>query len=284
MLVNDGSTDLSGDICRDYSLTDNRITVIDKANGGLSSARNAGLDRAAGKYILFLDADDELYPETVSTLLSAAETTDADIAVGQVTWSAEKQPFEPLGRQSVTTVDPSALCRDILYQRPRTDNGAWGKLYRRELFDSIRFYNGWYEDLEIFYKIFLKAKAIALTDSVVYFYRQHDSSFLNTWSDGRRDIIAVTERMVADMAENHPELLRAARHRHFSAAFNLLLALLRHRPDDDAAIRQCYDIIRQSRSSVIADNNSRAKNRLAALASYSGLRSLKLMTWLISAF
>ncbi len=284
LLVNDGSTDLSGRICHDYASTDKRITVIDKTNGGLSSARNTGLDKTAGKYFLFLDADDELYPDTLSTLHTAADTTGAAIAIGKAAWSDEKPARKHPRHKHPRIVDPEKLCSDTLYQKKGTDNGAWAKLYRRTLFDGLRYYDGWYEDLEIFTKLFLRAGQIAVIDSIVYFYRQHAGSFLNTWSDGRRDIIKVTEGIVSDMSLCHTSLLKAAGHRHFSAAFNLMIALMRHNPGDRTAIDRCFAIVKNLRRQVISDHNSRLKNRLAAVASYGGPATIKTLQWLISAF
>ena len=284
LLVNDGSTDGSDKICRQYSRTDQRITVIDKANGGLSSARNAGLDCANGRYVLFLDADDELLPGSVGNLYSAAASTGLKIIVGRVIWSDEKPTVKPDISNDITILPSEGLCADILYQKRDTDNGAWGKLYDLSLFDGLRCYNGWYEDLEMFHRICLKTDKIALIDNFVYFYRQHDNSFLNTWSEGRRDIIKVPENIVREMRDSRPALLKGALHRHFSANFNLMLALFRYNPADTASINNCFRVIKELRFGVMTDSNSRLKNRIGALASYSGLKTVKLLSWLISAY
>lgn len=79
ILVDDGSTDLSGNICDEYAASDNRIKVIHKINGGLSSARNSGLGKSTGKYVYFLDSDDYIVPQTLEMLVETAERDDSDI-------------------------------------------------------------------------------------------------------------------------------------------------------------------------------------------------------------
>jgi glycosyltransferase involved in cell wall biosynthesis len=81
ILINDGSTDLSGSICEIYKEKDKRLIVIHKENGGLSSARNAGIEISTGEYIAFIDSDDFIHPEMIETLVRNATSFDADIAV-----------------------------------------------------------------------------------------------------------------------------------------------------------------------------------------------------------
>ena len=79
ILVNDGSTDRSEDICRSYEQIDPRVKVISKENGGLSSARNAGIDKSRGEYIFFIDSDDWIDSDTLEVLLNAALQKDTDV-------------------------------------------------------------------------------------------------------------------------------------------------------------------------------------------------------------
>lgn len=269
LLVDDGSTDISGEICRHYSELDKRIKVITKPNGGLSSARNAGLDKAAGDYVFFLDSDDELYPHSISCLYDIAENYNVDLAAGRYARMVTK-PDSTGVIGTARLVDSRDLCIRILYRRGGVDNSACAKLYRRSLFDGLRFYKGWYEDLEIFHKVMLRANNVGLTDSVVYFYRDNPSSFINKWSEGRRDAVKVTREIVGHYADD-PVLRKAALNRYFRANYNLLLALLRHRPDDTAAINDCYTNVKALRRTVLTDPHSRFKTGAGALLSYLGL-------------
>lgn len=280
IIVNDGSTDNSNKICHHYAETDNRIRIISKPNGGVSSARNSALDVADGEYIFFLDADDELVSYTIAHLIDVISKTDADIVIGQKLYLRYKPDIHIQRKCKTAITDAYQLCRNILYQKPHTDNGPWAKLYHKSLFDELRFYNGWFEDLEIFYKLLFRAKKIAVTDSVVYFYRKHPESFINSWSEGRKEIVVVTENIVNQMKADHPALVKAAEHRHFSASYNLLIALINNKPDDKAAIDKSFAIIKSLRKQIISDTDSRIKNRVGALASCLGLKFLsKVIKW-----
>lgn len=273
ILVDDGSTDGSNDICKRFASTDHRIRVITKPNGGLSSARNAGLDIAKGKYMFFLDADDELYPYSLSHLYEIAEANNADITIGRAAYTETKPDCKPTN-STITLASPRELCIDILYQKPGTDNSACWRLFHHSLFDNLRFYNGWYEDLEIFHKLLMNADTVAVTDCVVYFYRKHTESFINSWSEGRRDNVKVTESIL-QLYSSDPAITKAAQSRYFSANYNLLLALLHNRPDDNEAIHSCLHNIKSLRRTVLSDPNSRFKNRMGALLSYFGLNTIK---------
>lgn len=281
LLVDDGSTDSSSDICRSYASREPRIKVISKPNGGVSSARNAGIDHAEGDYIFFIDADDEIYPDTLSSLLKIAVEYDVPIVVGRYI-NAPIKPSQPHEAPDILPptrlIDSRQLCADSLYQQPGTDTCVWAHLYRRSLFEGLRFPEGRrYEDLEIFHKLLMRTQQVAVTDKLIYFYRDHTSSFINTWSEARKDIVGVT-REIVDTYRDDDVLYRAARVRHFSANYNLLLALLRYRPDRQEEITRCFAEIRSLRRTVLLDPRCRRKDRVGALLSYMGLRFIKYLS------
>lgn len=276
ILVDDGSTDRSNAIANEYKDHDRRIFLINKTNGGVSSARNTGLKATNGRYIFFLDPDDELYGYTISHLYETAKSYSADIVAGKYVYTHEKPILCPQAK-TIRLLSAEKLCQDTLYQKKGTDNSVWGKLFDRSLFENLMFYDGWFEDLEIFHKLLFKSKKIAVSDEIVYFYRKHDQSFINSWSDGRKDIIKVTEGIIYYMSNSKPQLVKAAEHRHFSACYNLLNILLRYASESTETINYCSNEIKRLRNQILVDKDSRMKNRVGAFVSFFGLKFLKLI-------
>lgn len=177
ILVDDGSPDRCGAICDEYAAGDERIKVIHKENGGLSSARNAALEIATGDYIGFVDSDDWVEPEMFKTLLHGLETTEADIAVcGR---------YEEYGDRRVTFEWPEvrAMGREEalgeLLKNEKLQNLVWDKLYRRELFEGIRFPEGkTFEDMAVMHKLFLRSEKVACLPGAMYHYRQRVGSIV----------------------------------------------------------------------------------------------------------
>lgn len=196
LLVNDGSTDDSADICRLRVGHDCRFILLDKPNGGLSSARNHGLAHARGEWITCLDADDALQPNALRRYLETARDTGADIVVGGFEYSEHMPPVPVPSLPRI--IEPHQAIKIGLHQSIRL-NAAWGSLYRRDIFfpDGPRYREGrWYEDLDIFYKLFERASKIAYLPEKLYFYRQNPQSFINTVSPGRFDVLDVTDRFL----------------------------------------------------------------------------------------
>lgn len=277
ILVDDGSNDDSNTICREYTKKDQRITIIEKSNGGPSSARNAALDIVDTPYLTFLDADDELYPTALEVLCSVAKKYSSSIVIGKFVNSY----IMPLPREikpMVRIESPEKVLTDALFQKSGSDNSVCWKLFETKLFDDLHFYDGWYEDLEIFPKLLKKAERIALTNQLVYFYRKHKKSFINSWSDGRCDIVRVTADLINDASDDGGVFLKAARHRHFSACYNVLLGLLHYSPENTELVNYCYREIRSLRTEVLFGQQSRLKNRLGALISLAGKSFLKLLS------
>ncbi len=136
VIVNDGSTDRSGAICDEYAQRHEGIRVVHKENGGLSTARNAGLDVATGTYVVFVDADDTLPCDALKCMVDAIQEGDADIRIfGFCTVHEAKSVMSSL--RSESRLDYlEALRRLLTYHMPVT---SWGKLYRRDFFEGVRF-------------------------------------------------------------------------------------------------------------------------------------------------
>lgn len=271
IVINDGSSDDSGEIAREFAAVDKRIMVVDTPNGGLSVARNRGLELIEdAEFVTFLDADDELLAGAISGMVAlAVSAPDVDMVVGGFTLT-EDAPNESKRDYTERVMNPVELISETLYQRGAV-HAAWGKLLRRTIFEREIFTPGlYYEDLDFFYRACLCCRLCVVTDRPVYYYRQHRGSIMHTWSERRLDVLQVTADIERYMAINLPQLLPAARDRRLSANFNIFIEASRNCRPDIAA--QCWNLIRNYRFASLRNRRVRFKNRAGAALSYFGPR------------
>lgn len=175
ILVDDGSTDCSGEICDDWVLKDKRIKVIHKQNGGLSSARNVGLDIAKGDFISFIDSDDYIAPDLLAKLKSAFEAKpDVDISVCVMDCVTEKSSAKyqkRFLRYRHSGVIPSFNFLTLIFKH-KVDNAVCNKLYKRSVIGDIRFEEGKInEDILFNIAVLMQAKNIFYLSESLYYYR-----------------------------------------------------------------------------------------------------------------
>ena len=179
ILVDDGSPDSCGEMCDRYTEKDSRIQVIHKSNGGLSAARNTGIAHATGQYICFVDGDDLISPQYCRILLEILENTDYDFSVcGVCRFADGTLPTPDADSAQILTADNVAFVGMQLNRE--TEFGVWNKLYRRELFEKVRFVQGRINEDVIFSADLLMncTKGIVLTNQPLYYYRQRSSGIV----------------------------------------------------------------------------------------------------------
>ena len=183
ILVDDGSPDKCPEICDEYARLDNRIKVIHQENGGLSAARNAGIDIASGEFLTFIDSDDFIAKNYVELLYKGIVDFDADISIASFCTFTKEDELEI---QSIEFPFVE-ITREERFRRYGALNAelsmpfisACNKLYKKDFFASIRFPIGkLYEDAFTTYKLLDKAKKIVFTPSKLYFYRINPQSIL----------------------------------------------------------------------------------------------------------
>lgn len=176
LLIDDGSTDNSGAICDEYAKKDGRIKVFHKSNGGVSSARNFGLDKATGEYIGFVDSDDEIHPEMYERLYRISKEQEADVAVCKAVRRLDQCHFDLRQELQILTQAEDILCRLM------TSGGVWNKLYRRECIANQQFNLALKssEDLEWLVKISKNITKLVLSFDSLYIYYQIETSITNT--------------------------------------------------------------------------------------------------------
>ena len=179
ILVDDGSPDNCGAICDSYSSLDQRIKVIHKRNGGLSDARNTGLDTASGELIAFIDSDDTIMPDMVEKLYHRIETDRSDMA-----FCGYKQVSQNGAILSEVFLPDNVLTGFVALKVSYENQGvlftiAWNKLYKKHLFHGIRFPVGKYhEDEFTTYKIIDQCNKISIVREELYVYYQRDNSIM----------------------------------------------------------------------------------------------------------
>jgi len=227
IIVDDGSTDNSLEICKKYQTIDERIKVYHKANGGLSSARNFALDVIKGEYVTLVDSDDYVTPNFLSTLVNVLEQNNSDISVCDENRFYEKNgilyfygsPYKKVSSVIKQTSEEglNSYLKQILY-----DASACGKLYKSGLFKGVRYPEGFnYEDIGTTYKIFCKANSITFTPEPMYLYYQRENSILHDVTPYKlkknlSDGIKMTEMQRDFISVNYPKLKLAAECRCFS--------------------------------------------------------------------
>lgn len=203
LLVNDGSPDSSGDICREYVEKDSRFHYFEKENGGLSDARNYGIERAQGEYLTFIDSDDFVNEKHLENLFLASRLTNADITIGGFsrfengTFWLYQDYFSSDSLVSFTSAQ-AIQHLDSMFDVPFLNfSTAWGKLFKRELFSELRFPYGKYaEDQFIIWKLYLKARSIYTFNVDSYVYRINNTGMSSVFSLKHLDYIDALEERI----------------------------------------------------------------------------------------
>lgn len=184
ILVDDGSPDKCPSICDDWAYRDSRIKVIHKKNGGLSSARNSGIEIARGDYIAFIDSDDYVDSEFITKMVNAIINTKSDIVCCgyyEVINSKNKIPDKKLIPGEFTGEIALKQLLDCTIQ-----DYAWNKLYKMSLFSEIRYPDDRnFEDMATIYKTFLRARKVTVINERLYYYLIREGSISNTLNINR---------------------------------------------------------------------------------------------------
>lgn len=191
VVVNDGSTDASGEICKEFSEMDHRIIYIEQENAGISAARNTGLNNMSGNYVTFVDSDDWIESNYVETLYKKITEYQADIAVGNYYSFNESEGmfyFHISGDSYYERVYDNVSIFENLYESQEMKSfaliSAWGKLYKAGLFERLRFDIGKLgEDGYLNQKIYLLAEKIVYIHNGIYSYRIRNNSLSRSWTE-----------------------------------------------------------------------------------------------------
>ena len=182
ILVDDGSTDKSSAICDEYAKKDSRIKVIHKENGGLSSARNAGLDVASGEYISFIDGDDSIHKTFIEILLRMCEEDQCEISMcDYLKTKSDSILLEPQKNGDFVVLDKKKLMDNCAGVGGEYEKYAvvWNKLYKSSLYNNIRFPEGkLHEDIYVTYRIYWLANKLCVTNQYLYYYLQRSNSLM----------------------------------------------------------------------------------------------------------
>lgn len=183
ILVDDGSPDRCPEICDEVARRDARVRVIHQANAGLSAARNAGIEIAHGEWLGFVDSDDYIAPQFYEKLYQTAQRTDADCVMCSV--QNVDESGKPIDSALMRVADEVKTGREVLRKIGRDDVTpyltAWNKLYRRKLFNTLRYPAGRQnEDVFVFAELFCQVQRAVCVAEPLYFYRKRIGSIMNS--------------------------------------------------------------------------------------------------------
>lgn len=229
ILVDDGAKDASGAICDAYAVKDPRVKVIHKANGGLSSARNAGLEIASGEYIAFVDSDDWIEPDAYSHLLEVMKKYEVRLVCGgryDVDGGTGEKTVGLCPSKEETVSGEELAGRIFLWDG--CDSSACDKLYHRSVLENFRYPEGKVcEDVPVTYKIVLAAGQAAMSDRPFYNYYHRPGSISMGFAITEKTFhfSQHTEDIYPYIREHHPAIENQARYLRVRSLSHILLLL-----------------------------------------------------------
>lgn len=271
ILVDDGSTDTSGRLCDELKGIDDRIIVVHKSNGGLSDARNSGIDHASGKYITFIDSDDYISTNFLKNLYHALIANQSDISICRMIRTGTLNAIDTDDHKYRIKVlkKEDALC-EMLYGN-RFNTSACAKLYRAKLFKKIRYPLGKFsEDLFTTYKIIDQSTRVVYCDFTGYFYyyRMEGSIVVSNYLVKHLDVIDACEQIKQYFNINNKSYL----FKPFSSQYiSSLLDILIRQPTNEQLYKDgIWQKIRKYRFIVLKDPRAQKRLRAIALLTYLG--------------
>ena len=249
VVIDDGSTDRSGRICEQWAEKDKRVKVFHKENGGLSDARNAGIDCCTGEYISFVDSDDFLEPTCISYLYELVKRSDLcklSQANHRIIWENNTEHYYTGDQDSILSAHDAA---EAVLFHDRVNVSAWGKLYHRSVFDDIRYPKGrLFEDTYVFGDVLMKTGTYIYGHIPQYNYMKNNPNSIvsQSFSEKNLEYIEAAERLAQTIQNRYPDLeagcTRVVNHAR--------LSVLRYMEDCDD---QCKPIRENLRQEVLSE-------------------------------
>lgn len=207
ILVDDGSPDNCGKICDEYAKKDHRIEVIHKSNGGLSDARNKGLEMAKGEYIGFVDSDDYIEADMYEVLYNLLKQYNADVSICNFYTVSQGKISIKNADNGINEYNRIEILKEILLDK-NIQSYAWNKLYKKELFDEIKYPIGKkYEDIGTTFYLLEKCNKVVVTGKSEYYYINRQDSIVNNVTESTiTDYIEVIMQRYDYIEENIKEL------------------------------------------------------------------------------
>lgn len=238
ILVEDGSTDNCPQICDEYAEKDSRIRVIHKKNGGLSDARNAGMDVAIGEYISFIDSDDYVSNDFIETLYNAAISENSDIVECSVVKFYEDEHFDEYKDDlKIASFNTEESLSKLIAENPFKQH-VWNKLYKADLVSGVPYAVGKLNEDEFWtYQIFGRAKRVTRVNKTMYYYFQRQSSIMgNTYNLRRLDALEGKADRQKYIEKNFPRLAAQAKVDMFESCIFAYQSVLKYMHGKDKKI------------------------------------------------
>lgn len=276
ILVDDGSTDKSGKMCENFKLKDGRIRVVHKKNGGLSDARNKGIDIATGAYIMFVDSDDYMPTYAVEYLYKLLTKSEADISIGRLEMTKNLNSKGNIETGTNRLFNNKEAIGQLLYAN-LFSTSAPAKLYKMGLFKEIRFPVGkLHEDLYTIYKVFDRAQKIVYGSNIVYFYYHRTGSItVSKFSVKRLDAIDALNQLKADINISDYYMQSA-----FSSQIleNIYSFFFSDITSNEIKKYGLWTMVKENRKNVLFDKYVSKRIKGYAVLSYAGLQCALLIT------
>lgn len=271
ILINDGSQDKSGDICDEYKKKDSRVIVIHKKNGGLSSARNAGLEIATGDLVGFIDSDDWLEPDYFETLYDGIIRYNAGISVMHFKIVTDYKKIQFITKKKDKWVQFNRhQAMESFFTDNFIENSACNKLYRINLFESIRYPEGMLmEDKATTYKLINKSNIVVVNSSQKYHYFLRNESIMQSIFNRKKfDMLQVHMEQIKFVDRNYPEFYGLIRAGYAYEAFRLLLMMIRSNYSEKSDLERCIKIITDNIMYVLKEKRMGIHHKVYILLFY----------------
>jgi|GEM_PF-315798 len=261
ILINDGSTDDTSRILDIYSRKYKNITIINKSNGGVSTARNAGIEVVNTEYFMFVDGDDIVHPEYISTLLDTIQRTGAEVVTSLDAKNAKSMKVSNDESRVLTGMD---ACKQLLYGQS-VKNSPFAKIYRTREFKNIRFCTDITvgEDLEYAFRCLRKSKNVVVTNHMLYAYIQRQGSAMNqSFNKKRADSYRVALKIHSGTTTT--ELEAAATAKLFVEALSVASLAHKYKSSYEKIYSDCLDTMKLYARRVLFNGDARTRHRFYA--------------------
>lgn len=259
LLVDDGSTDRSGAVCRQYAAADSRILAVHKANGGLSSARNTALDQMRGKYVTFVDSDDFIHEKMIEVLYRFIQEEDADLACCECE-RGSRDHFTCGSREDccVNSYTGRNIFRNLFNEKKAATVISCAKLYRAEIFSDLRYPPGKiHEDEFLIHHILSKCRKTVYTDAKLYYHFFRRESISNSRIQKENLVIleALCDRNLFFEKKGDRELIHSAHVDYMRRIQFYYYSILKYIPEEKKTaheIRQKYRAVYDTEAGTLS--------------------------------